>query len=284
MFDHDFHFGFEYLSEEETLEGPLRLTALGVETEWCSDKVTKHNERPIYTYTFLYTIQGSGIVEDEKGIKHVCGKNHAALIFEPSETKRYPEPETKEKWRYCWIMFIVTKQTKKYCNQILEKAGMVFYMPPNSMAITSMVDLITKRRLCLLDSRYLMFAGAYDFLCKLSHEILTERYKFSPMVLEAMKIIEGRFERIDGILEVAEELHMSQNYLTRVFKEECGMTPVKYLLKVRLNYAMELLTSSNETIKEIAKECGFSSESYFVKVFQKKMSISPSDFRRKRKN
>lgn len=30
MFDHDFHFGFEYLSEEETLEGPLRLTALGV--------------------------------------------------------------------------------------------------------------------------------------------------------------------------------------------------------------------------------------------------------------
>ena len=62
------------------------------------------------------------------------------------------------------------------------------------------------------------------------------------------------------------------------------MTPVKYLLKVRLNYAMELLASSNETIKEIAKECGFSSESYFVKVFQKKMSISPSDFRRKRKN
>ena len=79
MFDHDFHFGFEYLSEEETLEGPLRLTALGVETEWYPDKVTKHNERPIYTYTFLYTIQGSGIVEDEKGIKHVCGKNHAAL-------------------------------------------------------------------------------------------------------------------------------------------------------------------------------------------------------------
>ena len=106
------------------------------------DKVTKHNERPIYTYTFLYTIQGSGIVEDEKGIKHVCGKNHAALIFEPSKTKRYPEPGTKEKWRYCWIMFIVTKQTKKYCNQILEKAGIVFYMPPNSMAITSMVDLI----------------------------------------------------------------------------------------------------------------------------------------------
>ena len=96
MFDHDFHFGFEYLSEEETLEGPLRLTALGVETEWYPDKVTKHNERPIYTYTFLYTIQGSGIVEDEKGIKHVCGKNHAALIFEPSKTNGIRSLEQKK--------------------------------------------------------------------------------------------------------------------------------------------------------------------------------------------
>ena len=40
MFDHDFHFGFEYLSEEETLEGPLRLTALGVETEWYPVAIT----------------------------------------------------------------------------------------------------------------------------------------------------------------------------------------------------------------------------------------------------
>lgn len=284
MFDHDFHCGFDYLSEEETLKAPLRLTALGVETEWYPEKVIEHHKRPIYSYTFLYTIEGCGVIEDENGTKHICGKNHAALVFEPSNTKRYTKPGSKERWRYCWLMFIVTKQTKECCNQILEKAGPVFYMPPNSMAIVSMVDLITKRRLCLLDSKYLMFGAAYDFLCKLSHEVLTERYKFSPMVLEAMKIIEGRFDRIGGVLEVADELGVSQNYLTRVFKQECGMTPVKYLLKVRLNYAMELLASTNETIEEIAKECGFSGSSYFVKVFQKKMCISPSDFRRSRRN
>ena len=61
MFDHDFHFGFEYLSEEETLEGPLRLTALGVETEWYPDKVNKHNERPIYTYTFCIQYKEVGL-------------------------------------------------------------------------------------------------------------------------------------------------------------------------------------------------------------------------------
>lgn len=54
MFDHDFHFGFEYLSEEETLEGPLRLTALGVETEWYPDKVTKHRTTYLYIHIFVY--------------------------------------------------------------------------------------------------------------------------------------------------------------------------------------------------------------------------------------
>lgn len=121
MFDHDFHFGFEYLSEEETLEGPLRLTALGVETEWYPDKVTKHNERPIYTYTFLYTIQGSGIVEDEKGIKHVCGKNHAALIFEPSKTKRYPEPGTKKNGGTAGLCLLLRNRLRNIAIKYLKK-------------------------------------------------------------------------------------------------------------------------------------------------------------------
>ena len=51
MFDHDFHFGFEYLSEEETLEGPLRLTALGVETEWIRIKLlSTMNDLFIHTH------------------------------------------------------------------------------------------------------------------------------------------------------------------------------------------------------------------------------------------
>ncbi len=70
-------------------------------------------------------------------------------------------------------------------------------------------------------------------------------------------------------------------YLTRVLREEIGMTPHKYLMTKRCEYAKNLLLVSDHTIETIAQMSGFTSQSHFAATFRQLTGITPTDFRRK---
>lgn len=75
-------------------------------------------------------------------------------------------------------------------------------------------------------------------------------------------------------------VQLSKFHFTREFEKEVGMTPGKYIIKIRLKKAIELLTFSKDmTIEEIAIETGFNCGNYFSKVFKKYIGISPSAYR-----
>ncbi len=70
-------------------------------------------------------------------------------------------------------------------------------------------------------------------------------------------------------------------YLTRVLREEIGMTPHKYLMMRRCEYAKNLLLVSDHTIDTIAQMSGFTSQSHFAATFRQLTGVTPTDFRRK---
>lgn len=278
MFDHDFHFGFDFIDLEE--QAPAYLTAIAVETDWDPEVVHDNADQNIWTYIFLYTIQGSCIVETADGDTKLLEKNDAALLFMPSNTRYYTNPESKELWRYFFIMFIVDKMTKPYCNEIIETVGPVFTLSPDSYSITSAVDLITKRRNGLMNHAKLCYAAIYDFLCKLYYDTTKRDPNYSIVVQDAIRIMEERYAKLDSIQELAAFLNLSTAHLTRRFTTEVGISPIKYLTKIRLDHALFLLSHSKDSIHKIAVDCGFESSGYFTRVFKKNMSISPSEYRR----
>lgn len=278
MFDHDFHFGFPFVNPKEP--APCLLTAIGVETDWSPDVVHDNSER-IYNYIFLYTLSGSCVVETEDGKAEIMQKNDAALLFMPSNSRYYTNPASTERWRYFFIKFIVDKMTKPYCNEILETVGHVFTLSPDSYSITSAVDLITKRRNGLLNHPKLCFAAIYDFLCKLYYDTMKRNPDYSILVQDAIRIMEERYAKLSGIQELASMVNLSTEHLTRKFTKETGISPIKYLTKLRLDHALSLLSYTNAPIADIAASCGFESSSYFTRVFKKTMSLSPSEYRRR---
>lgn len=79
---------------------------------------------------------------------------------------------------------------------------------------------------------------------------------------------------------VAKQFSLTPQYISRLFKNNTGMTFKTYLTSERMRQAAELLRKTNFTIDEIAWECGYPFSSYFIKVFRKHYDVSPGTFRR----
>ncbi len=84
--------------------------------------------------------------------------------------------------------------------------------------------------------------------------------------------------------DMADEYNVSYYYLSRSFKKNIGENYTDFLLKVRLNKAVDLIINTDKMITDIAEESGFSNIKSFNNAFRKIFSISPTDFRKKYTN
>ncbi len=67
-------------------------------------------------------------------------------------------------------------------------------------------------------------------------------------------------------------------YFSELFKKTFKMPPVKFVTKMRIDYAKELLVTNRRSVSEIAEMCGFSNTYYFSNVFKKQTGFSPSQY------
>jgi AraC-type DNA-binding domain-containing proteins len=72
---------------------------------------------------------------------------------------------------------------------------------------------------------------------------------------------------------------MSPVSFSRFFKLRTGKNLSDYIIDIRLGHAARLLVDSTDTISEICYECGFNNISNFNRIFKKKKSMTPKEFR-----
>ncbi len=99
------------------------------------------------------------------------------------------------------------------------------------------------------------------------------------LVRKAMDYIEANYATNISLNIVANHVHLSPAYLSRIFTKKTGSGLTEYLTQVRLKKAKHQLLKSNETIDQIAINTGFNSSSYFSAIFKKHEGITPSEFR-----
>ncbi|MBR5170729.1 MAG: helix-turn-helix domain-containing protein [Muribaculaceae bacterium] len=84
-----------------------------------------------------------------------------------------------------------------------------------------------------------------------------------------------------NIEHIASALSMSTKQLRSRVTAITGMTPVAFVLQVRLNYARHMITNENVSLTAIASRCGFQNLSHFSKAFKQQFGISPLQYRKK---
>lgn len=87
-----------------------------------------------------------------------------------------------------------------------------------------------------------------------------------------------------GLDTIADEYNISYSYLSRTFKKFTGENYTDYLLKIKMNKAVDLLINTHMKILEVATASGFSSIKTFNNTFRKMFNTSPTDFREKYSN
>ncbi|WP_054180933.1 HTH-type transcriptional activator RhaS [Trabulsiella odontotermitis] len=81
---------------------------------------------------------------------------------------------------------------------------------------------------------------------------------------------------------VAERFSLSLRTLHRQLKQHTGLTPQRYLNRVRLMKARHLLRHSDESVTDIAFRCGFGDSNHFSTLFRREFNWSPRDIRQGR--
>lgn len=114
---------------------------------------------------------------------------------------------------------------------------------------------------------------------------LDERLHTAGQIVKgALKVIHSRYK--DPALSrnlIAGAVGVCNDYLSKQFQKDCGISMPEYINRLRMSEAGNLLASSNRKISEIALSLGFSNLSYFSSIFKKHFDMTPEQFRREKR-
>lgn len=101
---------------------------------------------------------------------------------------------------------------------------------------------------------------------------------------EVVSYIEENYQHNIRIADLTQKASMSKVTLYRMFKKAFKISPINYIMSIRISRAQEMLCSRKLNISEIARETGFSDSNYFSRVFKKSTGVSPRLYREQQLN
>src|SRR5215208_2105261 len=81
--------------------------------------------------------------------------------------------------------------------------------------------------------------------------------------------------------KLAALVNLSPSRLHQLFKEETGVPPARYLRRLRMRRAKELLETTNLSVKQVMAGVGLTDESHFVRDFKKTCGLTPARYRQR---
>jgi AraC-like DNA-binding protein len=95
-----------------------------------------------------------------------------------------------------------------------------------------------------------------------------------------MAWVEAHYHEAFTLTQLADALHLTKTYISRVFREETGSNLMEYVTARRIRQACWLLHNTDLPVEHIGEKVGFPNFSYFCQVFKKNVGTSPNRSRK----
>ena len=222
-----------------------------------------------------YVLRGKGKLFVEGKEYQVSEKQ---FFFVPRGKSVSYYPNEKDKWAYVWIDYD-GYLSNFYSNKLGVSVDNPVVSAPTDFDETVFFDILDDLDTLGKVGYYKVKSAFFACVDKLSSgEKITTPIR--ALVKKAMEIIDINYSDSSFNVEsVANTLHVSQSYLSRIFKKENDQTVSNYLISVRQKKAGELLLKTSLTAKEIGFRVGYSEDVHFLKEFKKFYGVTTKEYR-----
>ena len=120
-------------------------------------------------------------------------------------------------------------------------------------------------------------------LCGVTESARKKAYsKKDSRMLTAKEYLDRHYTNENCLEEASKNSGVTRRRFNDLFKNSFGLTPNRYVIKLKTEYAKQLLISTDLSVSKISELCGFSDIYYFSKTFKAETDQTPSNFRKQR--
>ena len=100
-----------------------------------------------------------------------------------------------------------------------------------------------------------------------------------PKISASAQYLIDNFDKQDfSVKKAAEQSHFSEVYFRKLFKKYYGVSPMRYVINLRVKKAERLIAAGYFTLAQVAEACGDTDYKYFSVEFRKETGVSPSKY------
>ncbi len=254
---------------------------LGLETRTEVSYRFKGKDRPDAPHCiFQFTLSGQGVFSDARG-EHVLAPGQGFLCEsnDPQTGYRYP-PTASQPWRFVYLAFR-GKIAHQMVRAMVKRYGGVYRLPLNKGIVHQLRLYASRGRseyLITASEGHTMIANLLSALVAAS-EAGMEKAPENILVRRARDLIHTLIEQPINVSEIADELDVTREHLTRVFRSQIGITPYQYILRKKMLLACQLLREDPVSVSEVSERLGYEVPAHFTRTFKRVVRVAPSRFK-----
>ena len=261
---------------------PILVTAAGYYRVHTSEVIETDRPNGRGDYQLLYISAGKLHLYVD-GEERIITKGNM-LLFRPGETQIYnlysaDKPETY------WVHF-----TGSDVDLLLDYYGMpknenVFFTGTSPDYQWLFKQMIQELQLCRVNYEDLLNMNLRHIFLMINR-FLKEGTELDSDALDEVERATHYFNENYNlnicIKDYANERHMSECWFNRTFKHVTKVTPMQYIIQLRMTNALNLLEHTNYNIIQVANAVGYDDAYYFSRLFKKNIGVSPTEYRKRK--
>lgn len=270
--------------EQDPITSSLYITDIGYYPK--AKYHFRQRDEGIEQHILLYCINGSGWIEVD-GRKTKINENHVVVL--PAGISHRYGSDNATPWSLYWFHF-----NGLHAQFYSKKLAIPIRLEPNNTSRN-------EDRINLFENLYNTLAMGYSvenlYYASVSLQFFLGSILFqnqyasqneeailtNDIVSQCIHFMRENIEKKFTLNDLASFVKLSKSHLTSLFKSKTGYSPIDYFISLKLQKACQYLDHTTMKITQISPKVGMDDPLYFSRIFQKKMGMSPSEYRLKKK-
>ncbi|WP_222536866.1 AraC family transcriptional regulator [Pedobacter polysacchareus] len=230
-------------------------------------------------YVLVYCLAGKGQCETQNEVFSLQANQF--MLLSPEQSHHF-QAEQGHSWAIQWLHF-----SGHMANELKTNFDLKQYKKPTSLPFTDQVTNTWQKIYASLSDGFALENIGYANL-NLYHLISLLLFfnkgnqnvqKDEDQLEQSIAFMKDNLHRSLTVESIAKELNYSSSHYSTLFKQKTGLSPIDYFIRLKIQYACQLLNKNTLIIKEIAQKVGYDDPFYFSRIFKKITGKSPVEYK-----